>query len=81
MTVVKSLDNKLRFLVTNKCLASETVSDHLFVANAVAVWDSLGARVARLETAGSVLPPELSIIEGAEVYGQDEEPARHGLEE
>ena len=53
LSVVTSLDNKSPFLVTNKSkelgqavdrLASETVSDHLSVANAVAAWDSLGAR-------------------------------------
>ena len=51
VSVVTSLDNKCLFLVTHKSkdkelarLASETVSDHLFLANAIAAWDSLGAR-------------------------------------
>ena len=50
LSVVTSLDNKSPFLVTNKTkelgeavdnLASDTVSDHLSVVNAVAAWDSL----------------------------------------
>ena len=53
LSVVTSLDNKSPFLVTSKTkelgqavdrLATATVSDHLAVANAVAVWDSLSSK-------------------------------------
>jgi len=61
LSVVTSLDNKSPFLVTNKTkelgkavdnLASETVSDHLCVANAVAAWDSLNSRGGQARDAG-----------------------------
>jgi len=53
LSVVTSLDNKSPFLVTSKTkelgkavdnLASDTVSDHLCIANSVAAWDSLNSR-------------------------------------
>ena len=61
LSVVTSSENKSPFLVTNKTkelgntvdnLASETVSDHLCVANAVAAWDSLNSRGGQARDAG-----------------------------